>query len=555
MIKKHITATDIILCGILALAFTAAPYYLKTGDCSYSVSYFLSAAVMMMVLLLLTGIIRYFLASSPFVQRDDISSKGLKILKRILQHKHPIIITGTIIFICWLPTLLCLYPGTLINDTWGQLRQYIQFTSGTANLFDHHPIFDTLIMGVTIVPLAKATGQWHLAFFIYVILQSFLTSLAFAYVISYLYHSLKLNLRIIAILLLVYCIFPLYPASTQTISKDSLSAWIFVLFVTDFAEIVRTKGTACEKGIFVLRFLAMGLLTCLTKKVGMFIVIPSLVCLVIFCQRFRVKLVVCFCCILLMNVAVMPLVRNALNVEPGGKQEMFSLPFQMSARYVTEHREDITENEYTVLDKVLRMSDLTERYNPTSADPVKEYQQKGEDRDYLDYVKVWLKQGLRHPGTYIKATDAMMAGWFSWEKYDPLMDMDWHNQLNIDTIPEEVSQRTFNKQAVEEYKKLYDNLYESPFLRILLSYGLYASVIPAFALGTVIKRRSKEGIKYWIAIVPILLALVLGCWLAPVSVHLEGKRYLYPLTYTAPLVLGWCVYIYRDSFEISGKKG
>ena len=42
-----------------------------------------------------------------------------------------------------------------------------------------------------------------------------------------------------------------------------------------------------------------------------------------------------------------------------------------------------------------------EVYDPLFADPVKGYTQMAESSDYKDYIIVWLKQGLRHPMTYI----------------------------------------------------------------------------------------------------------------------------------------------------------
>ena len=95
-----------------------------------------------------------------------------------------------------------------------------------------------------------------------------------------------------------------------------------------------------------------------------------------------------------MNI-IMPVVNNAFQIIPGGKQEMLSLPFQMTARYVKNYEDEITEEEYIVLDKVLTMEDLVDRYDPINADPVKDYYQKGEDSDYVEYIKVWFKTGFK----------------------------------------------------------------------------------------------------------------------------------------------------------------
>ena len=94
----------------------------------------------------------------------------------------------------WLPLLMALYPGTLINDTWGQLQQFIisiKMGDITQNILtDQHPIFDTLFMGLLIIPIVELTGNWHIAIFIYVLFQALLTSLAFSYSILYIRKNL-----------------------------------------------------------------------------------------------------------------------------------------------------------------------------------------------------------------------------------------------------------------------------------------------------------------------------------------------------------------------------
>lgn len=75
----------------------------------------------------------------------------------------------------WFPIIFALYPGTLINDTWGQLSEYIRYYNigGTyyGRLSDHHPFVDTLIMGSIITPFGEKLQNWQLGFFVYGRLQ------------------------------------------------------------------------------------------------------------------------------------------------------------------------------------------------------------------------------------------------------------------------------------------------------------------------------------------------------------------------------------------------
>lgn len=140
----------------------------------------------------------------------------------------------------------------------------------------------------------------------------------------------------------------------------------------------------------------------------------------------------------------------------------------------------------------------------------------------------------------------MLSGWFSWEKYLPLTNTGQPNQLDSRFVPEWVQYRKSTMASAEALEELYDNLYSIPLLSILFTYGFYASILPSFVIATVCRRRENTDVKHWLAIVPTILSLILGCWLAPASVHIEGRRYLYPVIYTMPLLLMWCRYFYNE---------
>lgn len=548
---KTLSIIDYIIIAILALAFTAAPYYINSGNCEVTLGYLLTAAVTFVTFLILAYIFRKCLTNYDW-DKDKSALKVATALEQILSRKNSTIIIAIVICAAWIIPLCFLYPGTFINDTWGELQQFICYSKGEVAFSDHHPIFDTLVMSIIIVPLSQLTGRWHVMIFIYVLIQAILTSLAFASTVTYTFNKLGLGVKISGILLLVYCFIPVFPAAVQTVSKDALHSWGFVFFVLLYVELVRTNGLVIKEKGFLAKLCFIVLYCCLTKKVGFYVILISLIIVLLFQKHNRKYLIIPIAVAIILMNGVMPIVRTNLQVSPGGKQEMFSLPFQMTARYVKYHSDDITEEEYEILDKVLTMDTLADRYDATSADPVKDYYQKAEDEYYVKYIGVWFKQGLRHPGSYISAFNAMLSGWFSWNEYAPLMNNDWRNQHNTDLIPEWVPVRGFTEGTANAYQEMFHNLYNLPVVQIFLSYGFYASLLPAFVACTVFRKWKNKNIKYWMAICPMLFALFLGCWLAPVSYHLEGKRYLYPVVYTAPLIIVWCLYVYKNNSTTAG---
>ncbi len=290
------------------------------------------------------------------------------------------------------------------------------------------------------------------------------------------------------------------------------------------------------------------------KKVGMYVVLFSFISLLFAELDYKRYIKVIIVTLIIFATGIMPLTRHMLGARPGGIQEMFSIPFQQTARYVKYHSKDITLYEKTVLSKVLPYDALAKRYNPLNTDCVKEYRPQAHTKDYIKYLKVWAVQLFRHPYTYMQAFQAMSSGWFSFYEYNPLMNMNWHNQLNKKIIPDWVPIRSgFAKKTADAVQNAYHNIYSTPVGRFFLCYGLYATLLPAFALATSLRNWKKQSVKYYLVLIPVLLSIALGCWLAPVSIHFEGRRYLYPLTYTAPLLLGWCMYIYQTEMAKTKK--
>ena len=332
-------------------------------------------------------------------------------------------------------------------------------------------------MGQIIIPLANITGNLQLALFIYVIFQAILTCFAFSYSILYMHQRLNLNSGFAFIVFLIYAIFPLFPGSVQTISKDSMNAWLFVFFTIDFLEVIRTKGASLDSAYRFDLFMLLSWACCVTKKVSFYGVILSLFLVLLLVRKNRKKIIIMLVGGVVLMQFIWPVVMNKTDITAGGKTEMLSIPYQMTARYVKEHPDDITPEEYAVLDKMLYMGNLAERYDPVSADPVKgfAFYERFENSDYADYIKVWVSQGLRHPGSYINALLAMESGWFSWTKYYPVIDMNWHSQLNTNFFSEASTIRPEPiKTWASVYQRLLDKLYEIPVVGLLFTYGLYA---------------------------------------------------------------------------------
>lgn len=91
------------------------------------------------------------------------------------------------------------------------------------------------------------------------------------------------------------------------------------------------------------------------------------------------------------------------HVEQDSPKEMFSLPFQQTARYVRDYGTEVTEDEKQAIEKVLDYNSLAEIYSEVTADPVKTTYHAQNTKELMDYFTVWFRQFLKHPVCYIES--------------------------------------------------------------------------------------------------------------------------------------------------------
>lgn len=526
-IKKYMSILDVIFSLIISFIFNIMPNYYNEDTFKFNFNIFINIIILGIIFLGITYLLRFIINK---FNKEDIGNHKLRFY-------------FLIIFFCWVPILLILYPGTFSNDTYGQLAQFSSF-----NFTDHHPIFDTLVMGTMIFPLAKITGEWHLIMFVYVFIQAIITSLVFGYSLIYAQNKLKLNKKFIYFFLIIYALLPIFPMCVQEINKDTIFSWIYVLFFINYIEIIRSNGENLKNKQNFISLIIISILCCLTKKIGTYVILLSYIVLFFIKIENKKKILYPFLSIIIIMFGILPITFKIFNIQKGNSQEKYSLLFQQTARYVKYHQEEISKEEKEIIETAIGkdLNTIKEVYNPTFADPVKGGEQSTGKKGYIKYLLVWFKEGLKHPITYIDATNSMLSGWLSFKEYKPLMNMNWHNQLDPNIIPEKTTERTFNKKTADNYEKLYDHIYQIPIIGVLFTTGLYTCLIPIFVILTIIKYNKKNIL----AILPLILSIALGCFLAPASENIEGQRYLIPIIYTVIISLMWCIYSIKNENSI-----
>lgn len=450
----------------------------------------------------------------------------------------------------WSIYLLAFFPGSMSWDTFFQLYQWMPeahpltvFGQEIDEYFsDGNPLFDTLLFGAFAWGSFSLFGTQNVGVFAFVFLQSAFTAFSFSLGFCY----LKKHCASTTVLLCSFifcCFFPPIGMYCATMLKDSLFSSVFLIWLIGYFEVVRTKGFVLRNKRFLIAAIIFSMLLVLTKKTGMYLLILSLLPLLFYCAKHRIRIVICAVPSVLMVYAVMPmLVFPALSVAPSGGQEVFGTLFQQTARYVCEHGEEISEDDRIAIDAVLDYDSLAEEYCWYMTDSVKNtYYGRGADWDDIRaYLWVWLKHGISDPLLYFEATFDVMGGYVSpvytisprtntgsWYDVEINEKMGLWNPSCLEPIRQSVT---------DAYCMISESKVLSPFYQVCL----YSFWIP---IAVTILAVARKNIPMGISLVPLWVS-----FLFLVVSPLVDTRYALPLIYCAPF------YICMASIAVSQRK-
>ena len=220
LIKSQFSYLDIAFSIVLSTVFSICDAYIKNHKFFVGIEplKILSLFVQILVLFVSLKVLISWIRNGKTKKSKTLSWFG----------RHELIKYSLIIFALWLPFLVLLYPGSFFSDTFGQISAFGVWLHG-AVISAHQPVLDSAALS-SIYLLSRIIG-YNIASFIYVLAQAAITAATYSYFLIYLKKHFKINQRIIRAFVVMLA-FPIYPFMVQTIGKDSLNGWIFVLFIT-----------------------------------------------------------------------------------------------------------------------------------------------------------------------------------------------------------------------------------------------------------------------------------------------------------------------------------
>lgn len=415
-VNKQAAFFSLGLSTLLAASLYVVAVFFR-GESFYALAWLpegkLSCAVVLVVFGLFLSFCFYALLQHfPLYSNRRLQNTQGGFAKKIVFTKQGILSCSIIIFLFWLPVAVLMYPTAANQDFFNQIYQF-QASAPTwytsigvevdAEFIDHHPIFDTLFFGAFYI-LGDMLGSQNLGLFLLNLVLNAFLAVALGFSCCYLEKlGLPGAVRIGALLFAIF--FPYNSLLAADATKDTLFSAFFVAFLLCYFEIFRTQGQILKNKPFVIAFFLLVGLCILTKKLGVYICVPSILILLIPFASFRKHLLALAASAFIVFSFLVPQVLYVtLDVAPGGRQETLAFALQQSVTLIRENPDALSEDDMKAIEKVLNVEVAVEKYNKTLSDQVKNrFRSDASTEDIIRYLGVWAKGGLQHPIIYTKS--------------------------------------------------------------------------------------------------------------------------------------------------------
>ncbi len=447
--------------------------------------------------------------------------------------------TAFLTLLIWsIPYMVLSYPGIFTCDTKIQLDNgYRALVYGTSQLRNQHPVIHTLLLvGSTL--LGNCFSSANAGLFLLSLTQALFTMGAVAWTVAYLCRC-RVSVQWLAAVLAFFMLNPRLQNYLFVLVKDVWYALFMMIFVVELHRILTGRCPEGKKKRMYLGILiasAAGVF--FFRQDGIYVLIPTALAAGILYKKHRRLFFCLFVSVCLLSVIYQKGILPACNVANNNTRQMFSIPFQQTARYVKEAGEDVTKAEAEAIAGVLDYENLGELYNPNLSDPVKStFNKEATGKEIGAYLKVWLQMFFKHPGIYIQATMNNLYGYFYPDGYTTLIqdygtsqeymqECNEHNkELNLQLChPERFA------GAREGMEYLREMLFTLPVLSICNLSATYIWIL-FLLIFYGIRKRDKNGLMLLLPLFVVFLVCMAG------PTYGWYFRYMYSIVMCLPAVL------------------
>lgn len=444
------------------------------------------------------------------------------------------------IALCWLPYLAMLYPGVYWSDTSRQLVMYY----GGEPIMDQHPFLDTYLFGWFADLGQLLFSDKTAGLFVLIAFQACAMSVLFSLSVSYI-RRIGGPRWFCWATYAVIALFPLFPIMFSSLAKDTINAVFLLPFVIMVVEIVRSRGACLSARWFDIVLVIDALLTCLTKKTGVYIVVVALLLLCALKLRAYARGLLAGIAAgiaVVMFVLVPQCLFPMLHIEPGGKQEMIPFVAQQLAHDLKYEGESFGAADRAIVDGFFEYDseEMAERYEPFQADAVKGMFCRDES-SLADVLALWARKTVEHPVGHLEAWAGIAQGWISFRSADsepgyllPYFASNWFDERVTEYV--QWPQESVRNHAVQT---VYETVRSIPVVNVLFFRAFWATIVPFFLCYMACGVRRGARSRSLLVVAPVVISTA-TLFIAGVSgAGGEPTRYVFSSIIMIPVIAGY----------------
>lgn len=448
----------------------------------------------------------------------DYSIKNFKLNGTNTNSDKVFFVSFAILLIFYLTILfLSQYPGEMAVDSLNQIGQII-----SGKIRNNHPYWHTRTIGLFYSLGLKIFGNSNDAIATFTCFQIATISLIISFgnkTLRQLYCPTYINY----IFILFYILMPYHISYSMNIWKDTLFSYFMLLMIVCLIRLYKCIG---KRNINLILLFVSIVCVSIYRHNGFFAVFITFIFAIV-CFKNNWKIIITIFIAIIFSYLMTHQFIYSIDVSKANIVETLSIPIQQISR-VIKYDNDLSDNEIMLLSNIVDVEKVADNYNSTISDPIKIMIKDTNNESFieenkLEFLKLYLNIGLRHPLLYLEAYIKQTRGYYSGGyKYWIYINEVYNNSYGI----YRASKSQVLTNALLNYYKLFDSFVLQPFI----STGLIDWIIVTFFCIGIIQKE-KMHILMSLPLMAIIIPLLVG---TPVVCEF---RYIYSIYTTIPFML------------------
>ena len=303
-----------------------------------------------------------------------------------------------LILLAWLPYLLALSPGSVLEDSLDSVSQILDPSVPVNN---HHPVFYTLYVGI-FVKAGLFLGNINIGVFLYSVVQAGVMAGTIAYTIMIMCRK-AVPVLFTGAAMIWYMFMPFFLDYAMTMWKDPIFSCALLWMSLLLMELAEEKEKICSRR-WLTKYMAVCLITAFFRNNGIYVVVLSIAAAAILCRGKLKRFLCTMLAVLAAYYAITGTVYNWCGIRTEFVESV-GIPLQQIAAVVVNDG-DISQEEEQFLYTLLPEEEWKNSYAPCLVDKIKwngQFNDEFLEENKTRFLKVWMSLLVKNFPEYVKA--------------------------------------------------------------------------------------------------------------------------------------------------------